>query len=353
MKSRTLFTLFVIILLFFSACSSDNQIFVGELDPALMFESRSEEVNFSFTAARNIAMDSEGNLYIFDYLDNSIKKYDHNGQHVVTFGGQGEGDGQFSHLMDIRVYEDRLLALDSVGTLAFTLNGDFVEKTPFLEEIVCEYPQVYRDGRFAGTRFSQSEVSKSLTLRDPNGIEVAKLAEYDLREFFPKLEAEKDFFVQDYQARFYVHSFREDGSVIWASSDECRVNTYKNGASALLFSEDFAPLPIPAEQVADMEKSAERARQNPMLHMYVPKFYQIVQHLLAAPNGDIWVYVKSSEKTGFLVFSKDGKLKSFYAVNADFDMTRIQVQMFENAIYYIVTGRNSVKIYSSPILAYD
>lgn len=353
MKTRTLFAPVVIFLFFCSGCSSDNQIFVGELDPILMFESRSEDENFSFTAARNIAMDSEGNLYIFDYLDNTIKKYDHNGQHVVTFGGQGGGEGQFSHLMDIRIFEEKLLALDSVGVLAFTLDGDFVEKTFFQEEIVCEYPQVYRDGRFAGTRFSQSEVSKSLTLRDPQGVEVAKLAEFDLREFFPELEADKDFFLQDYQARFYVYSFCEEGSLIWASSDECRVYTYKNGASTLLFSEDFTPLPIQAEQVADMEKSAERAKQNPMLHMYVPKSYQIVQHLLAAPNGDIWVYVKSAEKTGFLVFSLGGKMKSFYTVNADFDMTRIKVQIFADGVYYIVTGRNSVKIYTSPMLAYD
>jgi hypothetical protein len=86
-----------------------------------------------------------------------------------------------------------------------------------------------------------------------------------------------------------------------------------------------------------------------MLHMYVPRSYQIVQHLISAPNGDTWVYVMSAEKTGFLVFSSDGKLKAHYAVNADFDMTRARVHMYDNAIFYFVPGRNSLKIYSSPI----
>jgi hypothetical protein len=98
-----------------------------------------------------------------------------------------------------------------------------------------------------------------------------------------------------------------------------------------------------------MEKSAERAKANPMLHMYVPQSYQIVQHLLAAPNGDIWLYAISAGKTGFLVFSPEGTLKKYYAVNADFDMTRVKVQMFDKALYYVVTGRKSVRIYSSPI----
>ena len=83
--------------------------------------------------------------------------------------------------------------------------------------------------------------------------------------------------------------------------------------------------------------------------MYVPRHYQIVQHLLAASNGDIWVYVVSAEQTGFLVFSTDGQVKSFYTVNADFDITRVKVQMLGDSIYFMVTGRNSVKIYAASI----
>ncbi len=346
---RILIVLAVLGIMLFSGCSTGDQITLGELNPDLIFESRGDDENYSFAAARNIALDRKKNLYIFDYFDNTIKKYDPQGAHIVTFGGQGEGEGQFSHLMDIRVFKDKLLALDSVGILTFTLDGDFVDKTPFQEEVVCEYPQVFEDGRWAGERYSQVDVSKSLTLRDSQGVELARLAEYDLKEYFSELKTEEDFFLQDYQARFYLYSFRGDGSVIWAASDECKVYAYKDGASTPLFSNDYAPVPIPAEQVAEMKKSAERAKGNPMLHMYVPQSYQIVQHLLAAPNGDIWLYAISAGKTGFLVFSTEGKLKNYYRVNADFDMTHVKVQRFGNALYYVVPGRSSVKIYSSPI----
>ncbi|MGB2908117.1 MAG: 6-bladed beta-propeller [Candidatus Aminicenantaceae bacterium] len=349
MHMRILFASTVILISLFGACSSGDQITLGELDPTLVFESRSDDENYSFTAARNIALDAKKNLYVFDYMDNTIKKYDLQGAHIFTFGGQGEGEGQFSHLMEIRVFKDKLLALDSIGILTFTLDGDFVDKIPFQEEVVCEFPQVFEDGRWAGERYSQADVSKSLTLRDSQGAELSKLAEFDLREYFPELKAAEDFFLQDYQARFYLYSFREDGSLIWAASDECKVYAYKDGASSILFSNNYAAVPIPPEQIAEMEKSAERAKANPMLHMYVPQSYQIVQHLLAAPNGDIWLYVISAGKTGFLVFSSEGKLKNYYAVNADFDMTRVKVQMFDKALYYVVTGRSSVKIYSSPI----
>jgi hypothetical protein len=237
-----------------------------------------------------------------------------------------------------------------VGILVFTLGGEFVETKPFEAEIVCEFPQVDRDGRFVGERFDPIELKKTLTLRDLRGNELARLAEFDLREYFPELEPEKDFFLQDYQVRFYLYGFRNDGGLIWASSDACAVYSFdgrRGGVSTLLFSQNFTPLPIPADQVAEMEKRAERAKQNPLLHMYVPRFYQPVQHLLVAPDGEIWVYVMSAERTGFLVYSPEGELKAHYGVRADFDMTRVKTQIHADGIYYVVPGRNSVKIFKS------
>jgi hypothetical protein len=319
------------------------------LDPVLVFESNPDDENYSFTAARNITLDDEGNLYIFDYIDNTIKKYDQKGDHIVSFGGQGEGEGRFSHLMDIRVFGDKLYALDSVGTLVFDLRGKFLEKRLFSEEIVLELPQINSDGCFVGEQYSDAELKKILTLRDPFAEEMERLAEFDLREFFPELKLGEDFFVQDYQARFYLYDFRPNGDLIWAVSDEGKVHIQQDSASSVIVLPEFTPLPIPADQVASMEESAERAKQNPMLHMYVPRFYQIVQHLLAEPGGDIWVYVMSKEKTGFMVFSTQGKLKRFYSVNAEFDMTRVKVQFFNDRLYFLVTGRNATKVYSARI----
>jgi len=143
MKSSFMLATVLAVLLFCSSCNKVEKVYLGELDPILLFESNSENPDYSFTAARNITFDDEGNLYIFDYMDNLIKKYDQKGDHVVTFGGQGEGEGEFSHLMDIRSFGDKLYALDSVGILIFDLQGKFLEKSSFQEEIVLEFPQIF------------------------------------------------------------------------------------------------------------------------------------------------------------------------------------------------------------------
>lgn len=348
---RPLITLVTVLALLFcsNSCRRKEQDLLLELDPVLVFESNQEDANYHFTAARNIACDNEGSLYIFDYMDNTIKKYDKNGEHVITFGGQGEEEGQFSHLMDIRVFGDKLYALDSVATLVFDLQGQLLAKRPFQEEIVMEFPQIYKDGRFVGEQYSDAELKKILTLRDPEGVEQERLAEFDLRDFFPELEQGNDFFLQDYQARFYLYAFRPNGELIWAASDAGVIHVLQEGVSDDIILQKFTPLAIPADRVAAMKKSAERAKQNPMLHMYVPEYYQIFQHLLAAPNGDIWVYVMSAEKSGFLVFSSEGAYKHTCVVNADFDMTRVKIQMFDEKLFYLVTGRDRTRVYASSL----
>ncbi len=90
-----------------------------------------------------------------------------------------------------------------------------------------------------------------------------------------------------------------------------------------------------------------QSRIKPPLFTYVPDNYQIVHHLLCGPDGDVWVYVKSRERTGFLRYSKQGKLEGLYEVDAEFDMMKAMVRIFNNIMYFVVNERDGVKVYYS------
>jgi hypothetical protein len=81
----------------------------------------------------------------------------------------------------------------------------------------------------------------------------------------------------------------------------------------------------------------------------VPDRYQIVYHLLCGPDGDVWVYVKSRDRTGFLRYSKDGKFEGEYEVRADFDMMKAIVRIFNDSMYFVVNERERVKVYSAKL----
>ena len=44
-----------------------------------------------------VAVDSYGNVYVVDQLNNRIQKFDPDGIFITKWGSQGERDGQFTH----------------------------------------------------------------------------------------------------------------------------------------------------------------------------------------------------------------------------------------------------------------
>lgn len=352
-KYRWLIILFLIgssgaaLIVFGAACSRPSEISKpGEpIVPELIFRTRDGEDAFTFPAARDISVAPDDAFYIFDYMNNIIRKYDETGRHLVSFGGQGDGDGRFTHLTGIRAASDRLLALDSIGFLEFSPEGEFRTKRTFPNEVLSDHPAIFPDGRFIGSQILADELVLALTLRSEAGEETARIAEYDLHTIFPKLKIGEDFFLSMEQAPFYVYAVTPNNEILWASSDSFRILRFLSGESRPFFSGEFTPVAFPTEERT--RRLERQAKVSPPLHMYVPEEYQLIHHILVETGGDIWVYLKSLEKTGFLHYSERGRLLGFHPVQADFDMTSIIVRMFNDRFYFLVTGRKSAEVYSA------
>ena len=283
---------------------------------------------------RDIAVALDGSIFTFDYDEYKIKKFDGTGRLLLEFGGTGTGNGQFTHLTGLRALAGRLLAVDSVGLLTFDLDGRFLSKIPFAEEVTPDFSAAFADGRYIGYQIVAPELKAVLTLRSPQGRELDRLAAYDLKEFFPELKAGEDFFLSDEYTRNYLYAINPEGDVLWAASDALRVHLYRGGESWLVLAEDLTPVPFPGDERARLLR--KKAAVKPPLYVYVPDRYPLLRHLAVGPDGDLWVYVQSLEKTGFLRFSKDGKAKGFVAVEADFDVGGAVVRVFDGWMYFIV-----------------
>jgi hypothetical protein len=53
------------------------------------------------------------------------------------------------------------------------------------------------------------------------------------------------------------------------------------------------------------------------------------------PDGDIWVFVQSREKTGFLCYARDGTPKGFAAVEADFEVAGAVVRVLAGRMFFV------------------
>ncbi len=310
----------------------------GLMRPELAFAIAGEA---GLTAARDLAVDDSGNVFVFDYDDYVIRKFSSSGDVLATFGGPAGEPGGFQHLMAIRVVGDSLLALDAGAISVFDLSGRLLSSQVFSDTVVSDFPRIHPSGEWAGEWIVEETAEKTLTYRDPAGRERSRVAGYRLDEFFPGVEPGEMFFISPTQARSFVYDFLPDGRLVWAVTDELHVFVGDDRDDPL-YSASWSPLAFPADMVQAMRE--RQAELGPPLFMNIPEDYQLIQHLLVDEEGDIWLYVMSVDRTGFLHLSDQGRELGFHAVEADFDLLSARVTAAEGRLYFLVTGRDETRI---------
>jgi tripartite motif-containing protein 71 len=126
--------------------------------------------NGQFNNPRDIAIDAAGNVYITDYDNYRIQKFDSNGNFIAKWGSQGSGDGQFD--------KPNWIAVDSAGNVyvtegtpnnrvqKFSSTGSFIKK--------------WGGSGSSNGQFSQPE---DITVDSSNNIYVVDTGNYRVQKF--------------------------------------------------------------------------------------------------------------------------------------------------------------------------
>jgi hypothetical protein len=350
MLKKEVLTIFISIFVIhcFSAGTHSKRLEkTGIITPKVLLERSRSAEGESYVGIRDITVDENSDIYAFDYQNYNIQKYDKEGKPLFTFGGTGDEDGNFSHLTGIRAVNGCILAVDFSGLSLFDYKGKFLKKHPYEKEVKVEHPAIFDDGRFVGTQILAEELKTALIYHAVDGKELSRLASYEINEFFPGVKEGEDFFLDNTYARAYSYTISPDGDILWAASDVLKIYRFRGGESSLFIEETATAVPFPDELRKPLLD--RQSRTKPPLFTYVPDSYQIIHHLLCGPDGDVWVYVKSRERTGFLRYSKLGKLEGVYEVDADFDMMKAIVRIFNDIMYFVFNEREGVKVYFTPL----
>ena len=316
----------------------------GALQPRLAFRISGDSL---FTNARNLTVDRAGNVFIFDYDNYLIRRYDSAGTLLATFGGSGTEPGRFAHLMAITADGDSLLALDPGSITVFDLSGNLRSRRPLADTVTCDLPQLRPDGLWAAACIVQESAEQTLSLRSASGTEERRPASYALGEVFPGVQPGRDFYVNPTQARGYAYDFTSDGRLVWAASDRFRVLVDRAGADETLFEGEATPVPFPTAEVAAMRE--RQARVPPPFFMNVPERYQLIQQLLVADSGDVWLYITTWERTGMLRLSAAGGERGFYTLDGGFDPLTARIVEAHGRLYFLVPGRGETALYTAAL----
>lgn len=95
----------------------------------LMLDEKTMPKDVLFAGPGALDCDPAGNVYVMDFSDNNIKKFDATGKFLKLIGRKGQGPGEFSMPIDVVVAKDRLIVWDMGNDrlCALTMSGALIK----------------------------------------------------------------------------------------------------------------------------------------------------------------------------------------------------------------------------------
>jgi hypothetical protein len=117
-----------------------------ELEEDLRIGSEEDE-NYLFYAVKDVAVDTQENIYVADMNNHRIQKFDQEGKYLQTIGRMGQGPGEFEQPLQLEVDDnkERIYVLDGVLTIEI-LNTDGIHLNSFTIPNVIDHFILNNDG---------------------------------------------------------------------------------------------------------------------------------------------------------------------------------------------------------------
>ncbi|MFO7809839.1 MAG: 6-bladed beta-propeller [Candidatus Delongbacteria bacterium] len=167
--------------------------------PEILFTIRpeSEEGTENFERLQHVSVAADGSFFVIDQGSYTIKKFSKEGRLLESFGGQGNGPGEFTMLnTGMAVLNDNIFVPDpaTMSVQVFGLNGDFIRKINMTEKgsSMIVMPEAFSDENILALNTSVAQREGKIFLK-------TRLSVFD-RDLDPKAdlwESEEEFDPQD------------------------------------------------------------------------------------------------------------------------------------------------------------
>lgn len=266
--------------------------------------------NYMFNNPVDIDSDSEGNIYVLDYQDCVIKKYDPLGRFVAQFCRKGQGPGEFTSPYSMTISHQNLVYI-----------GDYMLRKIEVLSPAGDYQKTIKvDFLYFFSINKKNDLITGHQGYDEDGNRFYNVGRFD----FQKNEA-VDFFAQRqyWPARIMNDEFRYDFPyyVRWdinskdhiyvASAVDYEISVFSPDGNLLFkFSKDFDHVKVSGEEMKKISKVKGRG-PNPFMANPV---YPVFRFISIDEKDRVWIeHYKPSwrgrvnKETVYDIFSFDGK----------------------------------------------
>lgn len=278
----------------------------------------------AFGAVYGVALGTGGAVFVADGLNREVRVFGPGGEHLHTFGRQGEGPGEFESLNSVAWVGDKLLALDfgngRVGEFSF--EGEWLgQRSEFggigggggtlrLYPVATDlaYVLTYAPARnamvFAGHAVAGPTADTLLALSAPEGtVSGIRCTSAEMLMSFAIPFAPK------------IVQHPGPGGTIWSAvTNQYRI-AHTRGTDTLMIIERELPAEpvLDAEWEAGLEDFLKFVNENPSADCEPrrpdkPAAKPLVGDLFAAPDGHLWVEVVRDAGNRWEIFDAGGSL---------------------------------------------
>lgn len=270
--------------------------------------------NYMFAYPADIESDEEGNIYILDYRDCVVRKYDSQGKFLKQFGRKGQGPGEFQapycmfltpqnkiYVKDAGANKIEEFSLDGIHQKTHSFDMLYFFKVNKNNDFIVDFSTFNEDGiRYICVGKVDFQKNK------PD----AFLCE---RQYWPARWSDNDF-VYDYP--YYIRwDINSKDNIYAASAVGYEISVFDpNGKLLFKFNKDFNPVPVTAEELAKISESRNKVTMDRGPNPYNSKLvYPAFKYIAIDDKDRIWIehyqpawINRINERTIYDVFSSDG-----------------------------------------------
>ncbi len=304
--------------------------------------------NYMFSYPFDIDSDSHGNIYVLDFTERTIKKYDKQGIFRKNLGRKGQGPGEFERPYGFCISaQDLIYAADSRKIEILNSDGIY-QKAIRLKNFIDQISINYENELIILWRESTQEDEDTRR-------RMSKIGKYDaqnetLEYFFSKEKPlYSDIQSEEYSIRIPYERFDTDskGNIYVGTTNEYEMYVYSPGGELVLrFSREYTPFPIDREIKAKAMKQLSKSgfRINLQEYEKLIDCHPIFGSISVDENNRVWIKLfhplgedEVREYTFFDVFSSEGKYLFEVRINRDI----IGQPVFKNGYAYTLARNES------------
>lgn len=308
--------------------------------------------NYMFSAPRDIDADSQGNIYVLDSREFTVKKYDPLGKHLKNIGRAGQGPGEFDY--------PRYLCISEHGNIYVT---ELLEKKVDVFNLDGEYQKslnVERHDQIAVTKNEEFIIGA----RFPEEVEkneiqyFYKVGTYDqqkneILDFYSQRQLRFDKISNDnftYEYPLFVRwDINSKDHIIIATANKYELNVFTpDGRLLSKYILDIKPIPVSGETKRKVSESLDRLKSSIAVDdrelRKIVEYYPAFNSISIDEKDRIWLERydpyrrdKAHKEIIFDVFSVEGK----FSFTTKIEMDVYPQLIFKNGYIYTLARDES------------